>query len=124
MNENRSVVYCPRCGSNRVTFQMFQENVGTKTVSKSRSLYKQKRHGFFWWVFIGSWWWIIDLTLWIFLFPFRAVKKLAEKRNYRGRTRTVERAVNNVHYKTMCLCTNCGHSWVRGDIRSRSGKFL
>ena len=58
---------CPKCGSDNITYQTFQENKGGKTVTRTKSKYKEKRHGCLWWGFIGWWWWIIEIFLWIFL---------------------------------------------------------
>ena len=112
------VVTCPQCGAANISFQMFQENAGTTTVSKTKSKYKQKGHGLLWWLFIGWWWWIIDLFLWIFLFPIRAIVALTKKKKYKGKSTTVQQTINQVAYKTMCLCGNCGYTWVKSDILS------
>lgn len=116
----QSVMVCPQCGSNSISFQMFQENAGTTKVSKTKSKYKQKGHGILWWLFIGWWWWMVDLFLWIFLFPIRAIAALTKKKKYKGKSITIEQTVNQVAYKTMCLCGNCGHTWVKSDIISNT----
>ena len=113
-------IVCPQCGSGNITFQMFQENAGSTTVSKTKSKYKEKKHGCLWWLLIGWWWWIIDLFLWIFIFPIRALIALTRKKKYKGKSTTVSQTVNQVSYKTMCLCGNCGNTWVKSDIMSNT----
>ena len=105
---------CPKCGSTNVSIQTFQENRGTVTTSKTKSKYKEKGHGFLWWIFIGWWWWIIDLLSWIFFIPRLILRLFAapfKKKKYKGTSSTVSTTINNVGYKTVCTCQNCGHSW-------------
>ena len=65
----RKSLVCPNCGSDDISIDTFQENVGTTTVSSQKFQFKQKGHGIIWWLFIGWWWWMIDLMLWICFFP-------------------------------------------------------
>lgn len=111
---------CPQCGSGNITFKVFQEKAGTTTVSRTKSKYKEQKHGCLWWLCIGWWWWIIDLFLWIFAFPFRAIIALTRKKRYKGASTTVEQKINQVSYKTLCLCGNCGNTWVKSDISSNT----
>ena len=113
-------VCCPQCGSSNVSFQMFQENAGTTTVSKTKSKYKEKGHGIIWWLLIGWWWWMIDLMLWICAFPLRLIAQLTRKKKYKGTATTVQQQVNQISYKTMCLCGNCGNTWVKNDLMSNT----
>lgn len=115
---NPSQLSCPNCGSVNITMQVFQEDAGTTTVSRTKSKYKEKRHGLLWWIFIGWWWWFIDLLLWVFLFPIKLIQAATRKKKYKGKATTVSQSVNQVKYKTMCVCGNCGHSWVKGEISS------
>lgn len=101
-----SSVICPRCGSDNISFQVHQE---TKTITKTKSNYKEKRHGLLWKICIGWWWWIVDVFLWIFLFIPRALLRIGRKRNYTSKTKTVTQ--DRARYKTICVCQNCGHNW-------------
>ena len=120
LQQQETKAVCPQCGSSNVSFQMFQENAGTTTVSKTKSKYKQKGHGLIWWLLIGWWWWIVDLCLWIFAFPIRAIFALTKKKKYKGNSTTVEQTINQVAYKTICLCGNCGNTWIKSDIMSNT----
>lgn len=71
-------VKCPKCGSNKIDFQIQQE---TKTIIKTKSRYKEKGHGFLWWLLIGWWWWIVDLFLWFFCFSLVRCYILAGRKN-------------------------------------------
>ena len=106
---------CPNCGSDKIQVQTLQENLGTTTVSKTKSKYKEKGHGFFWWITIGWWWWIVDLFIWFVAFVPRLILQLfinAHKRkSYKGKSSTVEQSVNHIKYVTICTCQNCGNSW-------------
>ncbi len=78
---------CPKCGSNNVNVQMVTE-----------TQIKNKRHGIFWWLFIGLWW--IPLKWLFFTVPALIVKIFAPKRKKLVST-----------HKSMCVCQSCGHSW-------------
>lgn len=116
--DNRKMVqqFCPRCGSNQVEIQLHQENYGSQTITKSKSKYKEKGHGLVWWLLIGWWWWIVDLFLWITIFPLRLIAQLFKKKKYVGKTNSVSTTVNNVAYKSICLCKNCGYYWDAENI--------
>lgn len=107
----KKVLSCPTCGSYEVTYETFQENLGTTTVSKQTSKLKQKGHGIFWWLLIGWWWWIIDLFFWIALFPIRFTIQLFKKKKYKGKATTVSQSINEVVYKRVFTCQTCGYSW-------------
>jgi DNA-directed RNA polymerase subunit M/transcription elongation factor TFIIS len=102
---------CPKCGSMNVMVQTFQENNGGKTVTKSKSVYKEKRHGCLWWMFIGWWFWIVDIFLWILFFIPRALIRIGRRKKYQGKTKTVSRTVNDINYTTICTCQTCGRQW-------------
>lgn len=108
---------CPNCGSTSVAVQTFQENQGAVTTSYSKTKTKEKRHGLLWWLFIGWWWKIIDLFIWILFFPFRAVFHIGRRKKYVSRTRGTETTVNNIVYSTVCTCNNCGYVWRPQDIQ-------
>ena len=102
---------CPQCGSINVSVQVFQEQAGTTTVSKTKSKYKEKGHGCLWWLLIGWWWWMVDLLLWIFLFLPRLLIQIFKKKKYVGSSQTVSQTVNQTVYKSMCNCMSCGYVW-------------
>lgn len=102
---------CPRCDSTSIDIQVFQENQGSVTTSTTKSKYKEKGHGYLWWIFIGSWWWMIDLMLWVFLFIPRLVLQLFKKKKYTGKSSTISTSQNVIVYRRICTCKNCGHSW-------------
>ena len=112
LNNNAQIV-CPYCGGNNVNVQVFQENAGSTTISKTKSKYKEKRHGILWWLLIGSWWWMVDIMLWIFLFPVKLIRSLTRKRKYKGKSKTVAQSVNHINYKTVYLCNTCGRTWTK-----------
>lgn len=103
---------CPKCGSTNVQVQTFQENTGSKTVTKHRFKAAEKGHGFFWWLFIGWWWWMIDLMLWICLFPFQLIyHSFYKRKKYKGSGKSVSTTRNEIGYRTVCVCQNCGKRW-------------
>ena len=107
----RKSLVCPNCGSDDVSIETFQENLGTTTVSNQKFKFKQKGHGILWWLFIGWWWWIFDLMLWVFLFPIRLLAQIFKKKKYKGTATTVSQSVNEVVYKKVFTCRSCGNSW-------------
>lgn len=104
-------MFCPKCGSHNIDVQVYQENKGGKTVTRSKSKYKEKRHSIIWRLCIGWWWWIIDLFFWIFLFPIRFLVQLFKKKDYTGKTKTTEKTRNKIAYKSVYLCKDCGRHW-------------
>jgi len=90
---------------------MHQENNGSTTVSKSKTIYKKKGHGCLWWLFIGSWWWMIDLMLWFFLTVPRLLFQIFKKKKYKAVSKGTATTTNNITYKSICLCKNCGYHW-------------
>ena len=110
-----SNLICPKCGSASVNVNMFQENRGGKSVTVTKSRYKEKGHGLIWWLIVGWWWWIVDLFLWIFAFFPRLILRLFaapfKKKRYVGDSRSVTSTHNNVVYRKVCLCDACGTSW-------------
>lgn len=109
--DNTPRLTCPQCGSINVSVQVFQEQAGTTTVSKTKSKYKEKGHGCLWWLLIGWWWWMVDLLLWIFLFLPRLLIQIFKKKKYVGSSQTVSQTVNQTVYKSMCNCMSCGYVW-------------
>ena len=88
---------CPKCGNDNVSVQTMSENLGTSTVTKTKSKYKEKGHGILWWLCIGWWWWMVDLCIWIVAFFPRLILRLFaapfKKKKYTGSSTTVsERA--------------------------------
>ena len=104
---------CPKCHGTNVRVETFQEQRGSATTVHTRSKYKEAGHGCLWWLLIGWWWWIVDLMLWIFLFIPRALLHLGRRKTYKGRATTVSATVNDISYRTVCTCQDCGHSWTR-----------
>ena len=106
-----SGVSCPKCGSNNVDSQVFQENTGSATVTRTKSKYKQTGHGCLWWLLIGWWWWIVDLLLWMFFFVPRLLIQIFKKKKYKGESISTTVTSNELRYKTMFICKNCGEHW-------------
>ena len=104
-------MFCPNCNSENVKIESVQENQGSTTISTTNSKTKEKRHGFFWWLFIGWWWKFIDLILWIVLFIPRALLHIGRRKKFVTKSTTAESTVNHIVYKKICTCQNCGHSW-------------
>ena len=102
---------CPKCDSRDVVVQTFQENKGEKTVTKTKSTYQEKKHGCLYWLFIGWWIWIFDLFLWLFLFIPRVLIHIGRKRKYKSKSRSVSKTTNDIGYKTLCVCQDCGYQW-------------
>lgn len=108
-------LFCPVCGSEDITQQVFQENSGSRTITQTTSKYKESGHGCLWWLLIGWWWWFVDLFLWIFAFWPRLILKIFaspfKKKKYKGSETSVSTTINDVTYRTVCTCKNCGHTW-------------
>lgn len=108
-------IFCPRCGSEDVTKQVFQENKGSTTVTETKSKYKERGHGCLWWLLIGWWWWMVDLCLWTFFFFPRLIIRLFaapfKKKKYKGKSTSVSKTVNDISYRTICTCNKCGNTW-------------
>ncbi len=102
---------CPKCNSENVDIQLQQENLGSRTITKTKSKYKEKRHGCLWWLFIGWWWWMVDLMLWIFVFPIRFLVQLFKRKKYVGSSTSVSSTESKIKYRTICLCKSCGYHW-------------
>ncbi len=107
----RKRLVCPKCGSDDVSVETFQENLGTTTISKEKFKFKRAGHGLLWWLFIGWWWWMVDLFLWVCLFPIRLLAQIFKKKKYKGTARRVSQSVNEVAYKKVFTCRACGNSW-------------
>lgn len=107
----KKALSCPNCGSDDISIETFQENLGTSTVSSQKFKFKQAGHGILWWLFIGWWWWIIDLIIWICFFPFRLLAQIFKKKKYKGKATTISQSINEVVYKKVFTCRACGNSW-------------
>ena len=100
-------MHCAKCGSGNIESQLFQEDLGTSTVFKTKT--RQLGHGLFYWIFLGWWIWIFKLVLWIVAFiPMAILKALRKKRT---KTTTVESTVRHIQYRTVFTCKNCGNVW-------------
>jgi ribosomal protein L37E len=108
-------MFCPKCGSEDISRQVFQENKGSRTTTHTQSKYKEQGHGCLWWLTIGWWWWFVDLMLWIFAFFPRLILRLFaapfKKKKYKGKSTSVSQTVNDISYRTICTCNKCGHTW-------------
>ena len=110
-------ITCSRCGSNNVNIQVIQENHGGTTITHTSGTMTEKGHGCLWWLLIGWWWKIIDLCLWLLLFPYRfAVWFLGnvlfpKKHKYKTQSTSISTTSNKIVYKKICTCQNCGNSW-------------
>lgn len=102
---------CPKCRCEHVDVQVFQENRGSKTQSQTNFQFNEKGHGVLWWIFIGWWWIFIKLILWICFFPFMAVMRLGRKKKYKGSSDGQISTQNQIGYRCVFLCKDCGHSW-------------
>jgi len=102
---------CPKCKSENVSVQTFQEQKGSSTVTRTRSKYREKRHGLLWWLCIGWWWWMVDIFLWIILFPVKLIQAITRKKKYVGKSKSTTSTRNKIRYQTVCTCQSCGHTW-------------
>lgn len=96
---------CSKCGKHNISYQIVQ----TKTTGNSvHSLSGNKRHGLFYWLFIGIWW---EPMLWFFrtILKICTLGILGRRRNKMlvGKTVTTTKSINC----TMAVCQNCGHTW-------------
>lgn len=109
--ERNGNMICPKCGSESVEVQVFQENRASVARTKTKTKTKQVGHGCLWWLMIGWWWWIVELMLWVFAFVPMLISKILKKKKYKstGSSQTVTK--HNVTYKKVCVCQDCGHSW-------------
>lgn len=109
------IMICPNCQSTQVQTNVFQEQKGSKTITKTKSKYKEKGHGIVWWLVIGWWWWMVDLILWFCMFFPRLILRLFaapfKKKKYKGNSTTRSTTKNKLSYKTICICQNCGYRW-------------
>jgi len=103
---------CPKCQSEHIDVQVFQENRGSETQSQTNFQFKEKGHGVLWWICIG-WWYVpfIKLPLWLIAFPFMAVMRLGRKKKYQGSATGRSSTQNQIDYRRVFLCKDCGHSW-------------
>ena len=111
MNNQYQYLVCPRCGGTSINVQVFQEQAGATTVSKTKSKWKEKGHGCLWWLLIGWWWIFIDIMIWICFFPIRLLIQVFKKKKYVGKSNTVTQTVNQTVYKSLCTCQGCGYVW-------------
>lgn len=108
-------VFCPKCHSTNVSVQTFQEQRQSVTTGVSKTNLVEKKHGFAWWLFIGCWWSIIKGILWIIAFIPMAIIRAGRRRKYKGTTKTINTTINNIGYKAVCTCHNCGNIWERSN---------
>lgn len=109
-----SGIVCPNCNSKNVTVQLTQENIGSKTTTKTTVSVRKSGHGLLWWLFIGWWWWIIDLMIWIVAFIPRFIFRITKKREVVfGKSKS--KTKNDIRYKKHCVCQNCGYTWFAGN---------
>lgn len=108
-------ILCPNCGSTNVESSIFQEEIGSKTVTKTKSKYKEGGHKLGWWLTIGWLWWFIDLLLWIFFFLLRLILRLFssayKKKKGKGKETSTSKTKKEIRYRTVYLCKNCGNNW-------------
>ena len=100
-NKNAIQLFCPHCGRTNVSIRVFREDVGNDAVSKMTSEYEQEGDGLF---------------LRIRSFPIRLIQKLSKKEE----SEAVLQSADGIRYKTICLCGNCGHSWVNNELTSNN----
>jgi len=105
---------CPECGSKLVEVQVFQETKSAKTKTKSKTRETKPKHGLYWWIFIGWWFWLFDAFLWIFAFVPRVLLHIGRKRNYE--TDSTSTTKSKYAYKRICVCQNCGYKWDAEDV--------
>ena len=110
----QSMLVCPRCHSNYVSVQIVQENQGSVTNTKTKATYKRKGHGLLYWLFIGWWFWIIDLFLWIFCTIPRLIIEIIRPKKYKKKEQSKSVTNNQIAYKKICTCQNCGNAWIEG----------
>ena len=102
---------CPKCHSTNISVQTFQEQKKSVTTGVSSSNIKEKRHGFIWWLFVGWWWSIIKGILWIVAFIPMAIIRAGRRKKYTATTKSVNTTVNQLEYRVVCTCQNCGNIW-------------
>ena len=105
---------CPKCGSDNITYQTFQENRGGKTITRTKGKYydrSDRGHGCLWWLFIGWWWWMVDLLMWITLFFPRLVIRLFRRSDGVMKSKSVSHTKNKIAYRKMAQCQDCGRTW-------------
>lgn len=131
---------CPKCGSDNITYQTFQENRGSKTVTRKKTqitgridiehehvpMCEYEEHGCLWWVFIGWWWmfyklffkfmlmmfcFIFRMAFDIILFIPRVIIGLFEGSGVNAKTTSTSRTRNKIVYRKMAQCQNCGRTW-------------
>ncbi len=108
-------MFCPKCGSDNVSIQTFQETTGSVGGATTVTTIKKAKHGVAYWLFVGWWFWIIKAFLWIVAFPFMLIVKLLKKKKYQAVSQTATYSKNNIRYKTLCTCQSCGNQWEKND---------
>ena len=131
---------CPKCGSDNITYQTFQENRGGKTVTRKKTriagrvdveyehtpVYVHEEHGCLWWVFIGWWWRFFEffyrlmfaffglffkLAFDMILFVPRLIIGLFTGSGINAKTTSTTKTRNKVVYRKMAQCQDCGRTW-------------
>ena len=108
-------VFCPKCHSANVSVQTFQEQRQSVTTGVSTTNIVEKKHGCAWWLFVGWWWSIIKGIFWIVAFIPMAIIRAGRRRKYTGTTKTINTTINNIDYKVIYTCHNCGNIWKRSN---------
>lgn len=96
---------CPKCGSENVQVNTFQEQKSSITAGTT-VITTPKKHGCFYWLLIGWWIWIFK----ILFFPITLIVRAIKKRHLAS-AHSVSTTKNSIGYKTVCTCQNCGYRW-------------
>lgn len=96
-------IACPRCGSNKI--QIKREKSG-EISQKNRGVYVEKKHGVFYWLFIGWWIWIYQIMLDILTFGYTY-----RKRKQRRMILVDTYDKNTDEWITIAICQDCGNTW-------------
>ena len=114
---------CPKCGSDNITYQTFQENRGGKTVTRKKTRitgrvdveYEPEGHGCLWWIFIGWWWvfyeFIFRIIFGMILFIPRLIIGLFTGSGINAKITSTTKIRNKVIYRKMAQCQDCGRTW-------------
>ena len=108
----RARLVCPKCGSVDIHSQIFQEQTGSVSHSKTKTKVKvDKGHGCLWWLFFGWWWKMFDFIFWLCFFPIRFIIHLMSGHKANAISKTREKTKNKIEYRTVCMCNSCGYHW-------------
>lgn len=127
--ERTGGLICPKCHAGQINTEVFQEIKGSKTATRSHTRtkhkFKDKKHGILWWIKGGWLWVILDFISWCAAFFPRLILRLFaapyKKRKFEGtstsRSKGGSRTKNKIQYQTICVCQNCGY-------RGKRRKFI